>query len=407
MEPHSKKQRIVFVNMHSNVMLVRTMESIAFKKSSAMKHRYILDSFLANPSVEICSYINRNGFSYGHGFKTIYPFLSLFRFIEHNFVMKKNKLDTKKVKILRNEKEIQSDDIIVLYVKYPYQFDGMERINAFKAVSLIHLEGNYEECSDLLQKVQPNCIFGESNFFKFNTRFKNVFKWFDNKKFYLLPFVFEDRFRPSVLFQQRKNKAISVGTITSYKGEVTQPVRKQIKENAVELGKYLECYNEYYKEGSKPKEVLPTDGFIIRIIKDCYNLSIHDGQQKKYFSFDMVEKFNEFKMCIVGEERYGIPGIGFVEGMACGCAYIGLNNGLYDQYGLQEGVHYIGYDGTLSDLKAKIEYWQKAENQERLESIARAGREYVRFNCNKQIVATHLLADLLKANHSQNFKKTE
>lgn len=112
-------------------------------------------------------------------------------------------------------------------------------------------------------------------------------------------------------------------------------------------------------------------------------------------------------MCIVGEERYGIPGIGFVEGMACGCAYIGLNNGLYDQYGLQEGVHYIGYDGTLSDLKAKIEYWQKAENQERLESIARAGREYVRFNFNKQIVATHLLADLLKANHSQNFKKTE
>ena len=56
---------------------------------------------------------------------------------------------------------------------------------------------------------------------------------------------------------------------------------------------------------------------------------------------------------------------------------------------------------------AKIEYWQKAENQERLESIARAGREYVRFNFNKQIVATHLLADLLKANHSQNFKKTE
>ena len=402
MKSYSKKQRIVFVNMHSNVMLVRAAESILLKKSSAMKHRYILDSLLANPSVEVCSYINRNGFSYGHGFKAIYPFLSLFRFIEHNFVMKKNKLDTRKVKILRNEKEIRSDDIIVLYVKYPYQFDGMERISAFKAVSLIHLEGNYEECSDLLQKVQPNCIFGESNFFEFNTKFKDIFKWFDSKNFYLLPFAFEDRFRPSGLFQQRKNKAISVGTITFYKGEVTQPIRKRIKENAVELGKYLECYNEYYKEGTITKEVLPTDGFIIRVLKDCYNLSVHDGQQKKYFSFDMVKKLNEFKMCIVGEERHGIPGIGFVEGMACGCAYIGLNSGLYEQYGLQEGVHYIGYDGTLSDLKAKIEYWQKAENQERLESIAHTGCEYVRSHFNRQTVAAHFFLDLLKANSSTN-----
>lgn len=382
--------------MHSNVMLVRAAESIVFKKSSAMKHRYILDSLLANPDVEVCSYINRNGFSFGHGFKKIYSFLSLFRFMEHNFVMKKNKLGTKKIKVLRNEKEIRKDDIVVLYVKYPYQFDGMERINAYKAVSLIHLVENYDECSDLLRNAQPNCLFGESNFFEFNTKFKDIFKWFDSKNFYLLPFVFEDRFCQSTPFKQRKNKAISVGTITSYKGVVTQPSRQQIKENAIELDKYLECYNEYYKEGTQTKEILPTDGFIIHIIKDCYNITRHEGQQKKYFSFDMVEKFNEFKMCIVGEERHGIPGIGFVEGMACGCAYIGLNNGLYEQYGLQEGVHYIGYDGTLTDLKAKIEYWQKPENQEKLELIAHTGCEYVRSHFNKNIVSSDFLSAITR-----------
>ena len=392
----AKKQRIVFVNMHSNVMLVRTAGSIVFKQSSAMKHRYILDSLLTNSSVEVCSYINRNGFSFGHGFNKIYPFLRLFRFAEHRFVMKKNKLDAKKIRILRSEKDIRKDDIIVLYVKYPYQFDGMERVNAFKAVSLIHLMGNYVECSDLLLKVQPDYLFGESNFFNFNDEFKDKFKWFDSKNFCLLPFVFEDRFRQLTPFQQRKNKAMSVGTITFYKGEVTQPSRQQIKENAVELEKYIECYNEYYKEGFKTKEVLPTDGFVNRVLKDCYNIT-HEGKQKKYFSFNMVEKFNEFKMCIVGEERHGIPGIGFVEGMACGCAYIGLNNGIYEQYGLREGIHYIGYDGTLSDLKAKIEYWQKVENQERLESIARAGCEYVQSHFNKNIVSSDFLSAITKA----------
>ena len=77
------------------------------------------------------------------------------------------------------------------------------------------------------------------------------------------------------------------------------------------------------------------------------------GSVPSDFSFDMVAKFNEYKMCIVGEEITGVPGIGFVEGMVCGCAYIGLNNGLYEQYGLKEGVHYIGYDGTLPDLTEK------------------------------------------------------
>ena len=83
--------------------------------------------------------------------------------------------------------------------------------------------------------------------------------------------------------------------------------------------------------------------------------------------------------------------------MACGCAYIGLNNGIYEQYGLREGIHYIGYDGTLSDLKAKIEYWQKVENQERLESIARAGCEYVQSHFNKNIVSSDFLSAITKA----------
>ena len=45
-------------------------------------------------------------------------------------------------------------------------------------------------------------------------------------------------------------------------------------------------------------------------------------------------------------------GIGFVEGMACGSAYIGLDDPMYKDIGLIPGKHYIIY-GTLEDLKSR------------------------------------------------------
>ena len=116
----------------------------------------------------------------------------------------------------------------------------------------------------------------------------------------------------------------------------------------------------------------------------------------------MVEKFNDYKMCLVGEEIMGIPGVGFVEGMACGCAYIGQNKGYYEDYGMQEGVHYIGYDGTLEDLKAKIRYYQRPEHQEELEQIAKTGCEFVRKNFRGPIVAEKLLKTLVMEQRNWN-----
>ena len=101
-------------------------------------------------------------------------------------------------------------------------------------------------------------------------------------------------------------------------------------------------------------------------------------------------------MCIVGEEILGVPGIGFVEGMACGCAYIGLESQVYSDYGMQAGVHYIGYDGSLEDLKRVIQYYQMDEHQAELEKIAKTGCEYARTHFNGDAVAEKLIHDLIK-----------
>ena len=101
-------------------------------------------------------------------------------------------------------------------------------------------------------------------------------------------------------------------------------------------------------------------------------------------------------MHVVGEEILGIPGIGYVEGMACGSAYIGLDSPMYRDLGLIPGVHYIAYDGTKEGLRSIIEFWQRPENQAELEAIAKRGCDFVRTNFRGDKVASELLSSLKK-----------
>ena len=82
--------------------------------------------------------------------------------------------------------------------------------------------------------------------------------------------------------------------------------------------------------------------------------------------------------------------------MACGTAYIGQKVGYYEDFGMEEGVHYIGYDGTIDDLKAKIRYYQMPEHQQELEKIAKTGSEFVRINFCGPVIAKNLINELIR-----------
>ena len=67
-----------------------------------------------------------------------------------------------------------------------------------------------------------------------------------------------------------------------------------------------------------------------------------DVKQKSYFSFDVVDFFNNNKYALVGEEIYGLPGIGFFEAMACGCTLLGQSGRFYNSLGLVSGSITLG-----------------------------------------------------------------
>jgi len=392
--------RVVFVNLHGNEFLVKTLNKIIFKQSVAIKHKYLLDYLLKREDVEVCSYINEKGFSMSYTHAKTFKW---FRFLEHRIVMKRNGIDPKKITVLKRESDLGPDDIVIVYNYYKNQLEFAQRPQGLLAVSLIHFNTSN---APTLQKLQPDVMYNEASFQHGSKIFDHFYGWYKNP-FITIPFVFANRFKVNVPFAERKNMAVSVGTVTYmyniteiYGNPCAQPARKQVKDHAEELADIIECRNSDYAEDDKGKNG-NTKNPLMRIYNQLYN-KFFTGHQKQYYSFNMVDKFNEFKMCIVGEEIMGIPGVGFVEGMACGCAYIGQNKGYYEDYGMQEGVHYIGYDGTLADLRKKIEYYRLPEHQEELERIARTGCEFVRQNFHGNKIAQKLLEQLVEARSKRN-----
>ena len=103
----------------------------------------------------------------------------------------------------------------------------------------------------------------------------------------------------------------------------------------------------------------------------------------------MVDKFNDYKMFICPEEIIDLPAVGFVEGMACGSAFIGIKNSMYKDLGMIDKVNYIAYDGSFDDLMIKINYYQNHPIE--LEEIAENGRKFIEINFNSEKVIKDLL----------------
>lgn len=394
--------RIVFVNLHSDWMLLKTASVYIFKYSAAIKHGYLLNYLLDQTEYEICNYINDRGFSWLRiDNEVLMKILNVFRFAENRKTMKVNKIENDKIKILRKSSEIRPDDLVILYNICSDNYRGMSDVKAFKALSMLHFHGKAKE-SNIIKQAGVDCLFNEVNL---ETNCELYRRYYDlNLPWIVHPFVYAERFKNKKPFSERKNMAFATGTITYktheeflsvYGDPCDQPSRKQIKDDPEYFKNTVYCTSSDYTEDDPGKTVLPTDNKIVKLYKKVYNRT-HVGKQKKYFSFDMVESFNNYKMCIVGEEILGIPGIGFVEGMACGCAYIGIDSPAYRDWGLIPGKHYITYDGSKEDLRRVIEYYQQAEHQIELETIAETGCEFVRKNFNGDTVAKKLLEDLIK-----------
>lgn len=393
--------RIVIPNLHANFMMLTTASVYIFKFSPAVKHNYLLKYLLDRPDVEVCTYLNNRSFSiFTKGPEWLQRCLrkTLSR-IEMRWIFKKNDISSRQVTVLKGPEEVSDNDIVLAYNICRDEYDMLEKARGLKALCMIHFGGNATE-NALIEKAGIACYYNEANLSQTSAIFQKYYHV--DRPWLIIPFVFAKRFKNLQPFSARKNRAFSVGTITYkanpeflsvYGDPCDQPIRKLVKDNPDYFADTVDCYSQDYLEDDDVKVIKENDNPLTKTYKRIHN-RFHTGRQKKYFSFDMVEKFNEYKMHIVGEEILGVPGIGFVEGMACGSAYIGIDSPMYRDLGLIPGEHYISYDGTKEGLRATIEYWQRPENQQELERIAADGCRFVRENFCGPKVAERLVESL-------------
>ena len=382
--------KIVFINLHMNVFFVKTIDLLLRKaKIIAFKHKFLLD-YAIESKMDIYNYVTDFVFSLFKG-RFHGRIKKIFSVLESNSVLRKNGL--KQIKKIKSLDILTPDDIVLVHYYFPDQMEALKNIKAKKVVLGNHfIRLSYDGDFDKL---------GVDYFVNEIDLSKNIFinKYFNLKreKHLIMPYIFQERFVVKKDFRDRRNKAMAVGTCSTVSGAGyeeyerfagtpwVQPMRKEILEKKDTLSDIIDSFISYIHEDAKEKEINKSENKISKLMKVFHNYYYGGNRQTKYYSFDMVEKFNEYKMFVCPEELVGMPGIGFVEGMACGCAYIGLDSEMYTCLGLIPKKHYIAYNGTLEDLRAKCEYYM--QNEAELENIAMEGCKFVRTNFNCHTVA--------------------
>ncbi|MGI5106000.1 glycosyltransferase family 1 protein [Treponema socranskii] len=392
--------RVIFYNLHTNGFYVSTFQDIIFRRKVSTKHKYLID-YLMSKNIKLCCFISKKGSTIPFPFNKIFKG-KIIRFLECLYVFKKNRFPLKMIEIITSPSKIKDDDIILIYPHCTDIFEDFPITTGKKICHLIHFYGTPDE-TKWIKSVDCGSYLFDVQLDKYSLLFKKNLLPDFHAKYITHPMIFENRFISKKTFAERKNKCLAIGTITfcenqdfidTYGDSCYQPHRKMIYEHSNELKKYIDNYTSFYNE-TPLKKVSSSERFLSKVFKYFYNIK-NAGQQKNYFSFNIVEKYNEYRMFICPEDVNGDYGIGTIEGMACGCAMIGINSGIFEDIGLVSGVHYISYNGTLDDLKEKISYWQKEENQKRLSEIAETGYLFIRDNFNKVVVCSNLYKEFQK-----------
>ncbi|MGB6329371.1 MAG: glycosyltransferase [Halarcobacter sp.] len=356
---------IVFYNPQVDDFLAEPPHFSFLKRRALKKYAYIFDGILLeNKIIEIyvdftlSSFVPERIFSkLPLVFRKIIVKRELSKWIKDNNLINRVKINFK------------YDDSFEKKILFAMSYKSMENynkkrieiINKFRK-SIFHLSHYFistKSKSKNLSLLKNIYLCGDSDITT-NDYFKFYFSWY-KKDFLIIPFYVQDRFKLKKIFLERKKLVIATGSFHNlyeekplhkykdylefFKQSTYHPIRKILYENRDNINHMIDVKVSPYRENSN-------DSFLIKLFKKYF------VTQKKYFSFDIVELYNEYKYVVVGEENIGFPAIGAFEAMACGCILIGQKK-YYNGLGMEENRHFINYDGTIADLISKVRYLEK------------------------------------------------
>ena len=402
--------RFVFYNPHTAVVLKKTFYIFYTRKKAFNKYAYLLDYCLDNNiEVGFCA-DGSDASAFKKYFRT--KIGSSIDLLSWCFI---NKINPFKVKFYSSVNQLSNKDTLFTFLYGNFfttygaknedeiikkRVEEFSTCKAYKVLHVTHFFLNASFANNNIKQAKIDLFVAENNLIKNSEFFRKYFKDY-KKEVYNLPFVPQDRFKNTTPFSNRENIAVATGTmmfqlkdkdfLEMYPDGTLHPMRKMIYDNKESLKSQIDCFINTIEDQVSEKENLITNkSFFQKVYGTIIMTFFH--KQAAYFSFDIVALYNKYKMFIVPEENVGLPGIGMVEGMACGCVYIGKIDTMYSDIGMIDGENYIGYDGTMEGLKSKISYYQNAP--EKLNTIAENSLNFVQNKLNASVVTSAFLKSI-------------
>jgi len=197
-----------------------------------------------------------------------------------------------------------------------------------------------------------------------------------------VPFGFQDRFSSKVNFNDRKNKCVALGSVNHLRP--------------------LDANQYNYRESA---DFFPDEAWFhkfrrLLVLNHAEMSTILDSMlpvfpEMKDFRYDIVDKFNEYKMFVSCESIFNFPPAKTFEGPACGAALICADHECNREYGFKDQLNCIMYHPyDIDDLKDKIIYYM--DNCSDLSRIQQNGEEFVRLNYSHEKVANRLYTSIRK-----------
>lgn len=373
------------LNPHVSDFWARPLAFVVVKRKPLKKYGYLINVPVSKGQrVNVLVNGSNSGLIPDKIFKLVPGFLRLLWLrIEMRLWLKYNDLKGK-VNIHYSPKEIQERQalVFVCFRNHAFPQSLKKSCEEFKA-SIGHLSHYFQAPEQYSNGVKDisNLYLASDTDVSNNPFFKRYFSWY-TKPMVILPFAVSDRFVVKKEYESRYSKAIATGTFHMIEHDASghyfaalrefanaatvHPLRRTIFEKKEEVRPYIDCYcYPYFESHVKKKKLL--DYLLPKKLR---------VQQSSYFSFDIVDKYNDYKYAIVGEEFYnGLPGIGAFEAMVCGCVLIGHPD-CYKGTGLLEGEHYLPHRNELNDIVQTIE--SANQQQEKMKSISQKASLYVR-----------------------------
>jgi hypothetical protein len=288
-------------------------------------------------------------------------------------------------KLIFSRKRLNSEcDVLISFNTHHKERSVSRAVKAFPGLKIWHV-GDYfwnEAGSIINKRLLDNGIshvMGYSSHDKHCEYFQKTFPAFEGKVI-SVAFGYTKRFENSINFDDRKNKSVGLGSVN--------PLRP-LDHDICNFRESADFYpDESWFHRGRRKLILNK-----KILSHTMDFMLPEFPKIKDFKYDLVEKFNEYKMFTSCESIFYFPSAKIYEGSACGTVNICIEHDCNREFGFKDGVNCIMYEeGNVDSYIQQVEYYQN--NQDKLKRISVNAQKHVHDNFRHEMVAQNIIKSI-------------